>query len=648
LDGVTDTVAGLGLRPGMFVAGLGVPTRSTILSVDPIANTFVVSSVLTAAPTTALKFLSGGTLRTPTYLDRGARLVVDNRSVAVSGVDNITANGRLGTSEVDARDIVFRGGDLYVRGSASSTDSITEWVNRGLFRKGASTITLEMNLSNRLTLAFAGAPDNAVSPAQNANPGPQGSSVLFRGNNFGVSNDPGNANVVFVNGITIIGQNGGVGGTTKGILPWAVVGRTDIVQPAGTHPEGYSFATISTSSGNGTSLSGDRIIRPLGTTEYSNANIATGLDNNNLLFNANATTTLAGANFSPNSITIEGGADITLAEGVRLALQSGGILVRNGSTSVISGGVMNQVNTSAPLNIWTIGTAQLTINSAMNGGNGVTNGAISTVKAGAGTLVIAPPTSQVNGLTGLGTNSLSGQFVINQGTVRLGTGVKNALQANNYLSIADGVLDLNGNTQQVLALFGDQTWANANGTITSSSGTGSLIVNQDNNGRNWAGFITGDVRLTKQGQQTLNLYSNHSFTNTGTSGTTRRSRTSPSSPSTSGRFRSNSTRSGRGPRSSRAVASSKDPAVSTTGSPATIFSVIDSASQNKGWSSTISARCGAGREEGSVWVIGLPRSSWDQAYHPLPRSGQRGQSRNSADPTQAKCLPPFHLRFGPL
>jgi hypothetical protein len=153
----------------MFVAGTGVPTRATILSVDPILNTFVVSSVLTAPPTTNLKFLSGGTLRTPTYLDRGARLVIDNRSVAVSGVDNITANGRLGTSEVDARDIVFRGGDLYLRGSASSTDGITEWVNRGLFRRGASTITLEMNASNRLNLAFASAPDNAVSPAQNAN-----------------------------------------------------------------------------------------------------------------------------------------------------------------------------------------------------------------------------------------------------------------------------------------------------------------------------------------------------------------------------------------------------------------------------------------------------------------------------------------------
>ena len=85
-----DTVAGLGLRPGMFVAGLGVPTRSTILSVDPILNTFVVSSVLTAAPTTSLKFLSGGTLAAPMFLDRGGRLVLDSRTNAVSGVDNIT------------------------------------------------------------------------------------------------------------------------------------------------------------------------------------------------------------------------------------------------------------------------------------------------------------------------------------------------------------------------------------------------------------------------------------------------------------------------------------------------------------------------------------------------------------------------------
>ena len=500
-----DTVTGLGLRPGMFVAGLGVPTRATVLSVDPVGNTFVVSSPLTAAPTTSLKFLSGGTLLAPTFLDRGARLVLDSRFNAVSGVDNITANGRLGTSEVDARDIVFRGGELHLRGSTIVADGITEWVNRGLFRRGASTITLEMNLSNRLTLAFAGAPDNAVSPAQNAATGPQGSSVLFRGNNFGVSNDPGNSNVVFVNGVTIIGQNGGVGGTTKGILPWAVVGRTDAVQPVGTDPEGYSFATISTSTGAGSSLSGDRIIRPLGTTEYSNANIATGLDNNNLLFNANATTSIA-ANASPNSLTIEGGADITLAAGVRLALQSGGVLVRNGSVSVISGGVMNQVNTSAPLNIWTIGTAQLTISSAMSGGNGVSNGAISTVKAGAGTLVIAPPTAQVNGLAGLGTNSLSGQVVINQGTVRLGTGVKNALQANNYLSVTGGTLDLNGNSQQVFALFADQAWANSNGTITSSSGTGSLIINQDNNARNWAGAITGNVNVTRQGQNTFTLF----------------------------------------------------------------------------------------------------------------------------------------------
>ncbi|MFN5805144.1 MAG: beta strand repeat-containing protein, partial [Opitutia bacterium] len=72
---------------------------------------------------------------------------------------------------------------------------------------------------------------------------------------------------------------------------------------------------------------------------------------------------------------------------------------------------------------------------------------------------------------------------------------------------------LNGNSQQVLALFGDQAWANAGGSVISSSGTGHLLINQDNSARNWAGTVSGDVKVTKQGQQTLNLYSASSFTN---------------------------------------------------------------------------------------------------------------------------------------
>jgi hypothetical protein len=372
---------------------------------------------------------------------------------------------------------------------------------------------------------FSGLADNAVSPAQNANPGPQGTSMLFRGDNFG-SNNVGATNVVFAGGVNIIGQNGGVGGTTKGILPWAVVGRTDAVQPVGTDPEGFSFATVSNANGGGNYFSGDRVIRPLGDTEYSNANIATGLDNNNLRFNADVNTTITTTAVFPNSLTIEGGADINLADGVRLLLQSGGILVRNGSTSVIDGGVLNQPSTSVvpgqnngnaigipPLNIWTIGTAQLTISSAMNGGNGTSNGAISLVKAGAGTLVIDPPKATVIGLTTIGTNSLSGQFVLNEGTVRLGAGMTNAIQSNNYAGLAGGTLDLNGGSQFFYGVFADQDY-NAGNTVVmnSAANTAHFLYNNDNNARNWAGSIQGDVKFTRSGTQTTNFYALQTYT----------------------------------------------------------------------------------------------------------------------------------------
>jgi autotransporter-associated beta strand protein len=453
--------------------------------------------------------LSGdGTWKSQVYLDQGTKLIIDERAVTASGGAHTTANGRLATSLATAANMAFRGAELYIRGSQTVSDGLSEFIGTPTFARGASTITLEMNAANYIRLAFNGSP-GALANAQNNTTGPTGASVLFRGNNFGVSNDPNNSNVIFAGGVSFNGQGGASGATNKAILPWALVGRTD---QAG-NEEGYSFATVSNGGGGGTNLSGDRIVRPLGASEYSLPNIATGLDNNNLQFTANVTTTLV-ANAVPNSLTIEGGADITLADGVRLSLSSGGVLVRNGSTSVLSGGVLNQTNGYSPLNLWVVGNAQLTVNSAMNGGNGLANGAISAVKAGAGTLVIAPPTSQINGLLGLGTNALSGQFVINQGTVKLGTGIKNAVMANNYLALTAGVLDLNGNIQQTYSLFADQAWANANGTITSSSGTGSLIVNQDNSARNWAGSITGDVRFTKQGQSNLTLYSNQAYTNT--------------------------------------------------------------------------------------------------------------------------------------
>ena len=498
----SDTVASLGLKEGLFVVTSAypstIPLRTVITSVG--TNSFTISAATTGV-LGPLSFLSAGTLPAQVSLEVGAVLHLDDSHVELTGTDHISANGRLGASAYSDNNFRFRGGELIFSGSTNVNfnDSIVEYIAKPEFRRGASIITLEKNKAGKITLVFNNAPDN-IAPAQSSSP--WGASVLFRGDDlFGVSNDPGRSNVVFAGGVTLNGANGGIGVPTKGILPWAVIGRSGVTN----QPDGFSFATVDNGGSGGTSLSPDRIVRDLSPTEYE-SDFSLSLTDKNLLFSTSATTTFS-ANLAPNSLTIEGGADLSLASGVRLSLASGGILIRNGSDTTFDGGVINQTSNLAPLNIWTIGTAQLTITSAMSGGNGLGNAAISLVKAGAGTLVIAPPTSQVNGLAGIGMNSLSGQFVLNQGTVKLGAGIKNALQAGNQFALISGVLDLNGNIQQLGALFSDQNYANANGTVTTTGGVAGLIINQDNSVRDWSGKITGDVRFTKQGANILSLYS---------------------------------------------------------------------------------------------------------------------------------------------
>ncbi|MFM8550602.1 MAG: autotransporter-associated beta strand repeat-containing protein [Verrucomicrobiota bacterium] len=495
-----DTVASLGLKEGLYVLGSGLPTRPVILSIDG-SKTFTISAQ-TVGTLGQLSFLSAGTMPVPVSLETGATLRLDDFKVGdVPGYTSV--DGRLGAGSATDSNFRFRGGELIFNGSFTDFGSVTEYASKPEFWRGASVITLVKNNAGKMSLVFDVAADS-VAPAQASSP--LGASVLFRGDStFGISNDVGRSNVILSGGVPLSGV-GSIGQSTKSIMPWAVIGRTGSLEQSA----GFSFATVNSATGVGDFVNSNaNIVRPLNASEYA-ADLS-DVTNKNLLFTAASPSTVFSATLAPNSLTVEAGADLSLAEGVRLSLASGGILIRHGSDTTISGGVLNQPSNLPPLNIWTIGSAQLTITSAMSGGNGMGNAAISTVKAGAGTLVIAPPTSQVNGLAGIGMNSLSGQFVLNQGTVRLGAGLKNAIQAGNFFALISGVLDLNGNIQQLGALFSDQNYANANGTITSTGGVAGLIVNQDNTARDWSGEITGDVRFAKQGSNVLRLYSRQSY-----------------------------------------------------------------------------------------------------------------------------------------
>ena len=114
-------------------------------------------------------------------------------------------------------------------------------------------------------------------------------------------------------------------------------------------------------------------------------------------------------------------------------------------------------------------------------------------------------------MSAIGGNSLSGLFVLNAGTLKLGTGLTNAIQANNYFVAAGGTLDLNGNSQQVYGFFSDSTVANSGSIVTSTGGTGHLYINSDGS-RAWSGAVQGDVKLTRSGAGTSTLYSNQTYT----------------------------------------------------------------------------------------------------------------------------------------
>jgi autotransporter-associated beta strand protein len=503
IDGVAFAATGMTTNELYSIQKRGAGTLS-IRNVNTVATRSDQPGLHLKGGLTILE--QAGTWAARVYIDKDSSLWLDDRSITVSGAGHTTANGRLATNNTLAREVGFRGGELLIRGSLTVNDSLTENIGKPTFARGASTITLEKNAAGRMNLVFWAAPDN-IAPAQNttaANTDTRGASVLFRGDVFGVSNDPGNANVVFAAGATFNGQTGGAGAANKGIFPWALVGRTDVVG----EEFGASFATVTQPAGGGNAGSTDRIVRALQPSEYSTTVSA----NNNVLLVGVNNRSVTG-NVTPNSLTFGGASNLVLSEGVRLNLSSGGILVRTGGTTVISGGVLNQTNDFSPLNIWTVGTALLTIDSAINGGNGTGNARMSMIKAGAGTLVLNPPTTAIAGLTTIGTNSLSGQFVLNEGTVRLGAGLTNAIQSNNYAALVGGTLDLNGGSQFFGGVFADQDYV-ANNTVVMNSGanTAHFLYNNDNAARNWSGSIQGDVKFTRSGQNTTNLYAAHTYT----------------------------------------------------------------------------------------------------------------------------------------
>lgn len=156
---------------------------------------------------------------------------------------------------------------------------------------------------------------------------------LFRGTSLGSA---AGANVATINsgttGWVFNGQTGAAASANKGILAWALVDTS--VSGLGT-----SFATADTATG---------LLRPLNTSTEMTTNTLTA--NNNILYNTSSSTNTV----SVNSLTFSGSSTLTVNAPINgavqnLQVQSGGILVQNGVTATITGGLLQALLLFPPI-----------------------------------------------------------------------------------------------------------------------------------------------------------------------------------------------------------------------------------------------------------------------------------------------------------
>jgi autotransporter-associated beta strand protein len=177
------------------------------------------------------------------------------------------------------------------------------------------------------------------------------------------------------------------------------------------------------------------------------------------------------------------------------------------------------IDLGAPTNVLTLTSGEIqflgTNNLTLSGGQlGAANSAVSLTTAGTNTLTLASPVSSGTGsfsISGTATvllnspNPFTGGLTLNGGTLQ--QGVAGALgSANGSLTLTGGNLDLNGIATGIGSLTG------SGGSITSPSAATLTLGNNNANGGNFAGSISGPVALTKTGSGTQILSGTNPYT----------------------------------------------------------------------------------------------------------------------------------------
>lgn len=401
-------------------------------------------------------------------------------------------------------------GDGY-RVTSNQNGARTETVGSLNLAASANTLTLDNTATATdtavTTLAF-GAATNSFTRAN-------GATMLVRGPNIGgVSSAAADATrVTFATPAAInsylIGTSTTAGAKNLKVLAFAIGENSanGVNNPAGV---GNTFLTVDSTAGNS--------LRTLTDSEYGN-DYALADPDFNLSLNAGATG-LASKTLNALRVVSSGG-NVSLAgtAGSTLTLTSGGLLISAGATEndvVISGYDSIKAGTSAAGNDELVAHvtssaaaasgATLTVQSAIVDNNGLTGGATSLTKTGAGTLILT------------GANTYTGETTVNQGVLEFGAAGTGNL-GTGLVRISGGTLRWGaGNTTDIttggraVELLGASVYLTPNfgGYIL---GVGS-VMDVGSNNVTLAGPVGngGHGGLTKMGNGTLNLSSAPTYT----------------------------------------------------------------------------------------------------------------------------------------
>ena len=245
-----------------------------------------------------------------------------------------------------------------------------------------------------------------------------------------------------------------------------------------------------------------------------NATSATNINSAGATDTVNASTSMATlaltASKTINALKLSGSSAVTVSGAAfnQLTLTSGGLLATGATTHILSVPVVALGAVQGAFHVDTGST--LNLSSTLTGTAGF-------VKDGAGTLIIS--SAALTSIAGISQNSLTGNFTLARGTVKLAGG-NNTVSPTSYLVMGgpSATLDLNATSQMFTGgVMTDFHVAGSGGTITNTDANSfaQLVDNHPATDRYWSGVISAKVNFVRSGAIANNLIVTSDNTYTG-------------------------------------------------------------------------------------------------------------------------------------